>query len=125
MGNTNAENKGLKIYIETEKQFYNCGSSIEGVVFVEANENFKFDALYLRIEGISHMTQESSGASGSKAAQPTAGNIQGLTPSTTWSTSSKSTRTNISPRESTLTLSQSNSLKIYQVLSNLQITTQR
>lgn len=56
MGNTNAENKNLRIYIETEKQFYNSGSSIEGVVFVEALENFKFDALYLRIEGTSHFT---------------------------------------------------------------------
>ena len=51
MGNTNPDNKELKIYIETEKQFYNSGSSIEGVVFVESRDNYKFDALYLRIEG--------------------------------------------------------------------------
>lgn len=51
MGNTNPQNSKLKIFIETEKHFYNSGSSIEGVVFVEALENFKFDALYIRIEG--------------------------------------------------------------------------
>jgi len=39
------------MHIETEKQFYNSGSSIEGVLFIEALTNFHFDALYLRIEG--------------------------------------------------------------------------
>ena len=34
MGNTSPDNKEIKIYIETEKPFYNSGSSIEGVVFV-------------------------------------------------------------------------------------------
>jgi hypothetical protein len=36
MGNANPDSPQLKIHIETEKQFYNSGSSIEGVVFVEA-----------------------------------------------------------------------------------------
>jgi hypothetical protein len=49
MGNTNPQNGKLKMHIETEKQFYNSGSSIEGVVFVEAGDNFKFDALYIRV----------------------------------------------------------------------------
>jgi hypothetical protein len=49
MGNTNHSNSGLKIYIETEKEFYNSGSSIEGVVFIEADKDFNFNALYIRI----------------------------------------------------------------------------
>lgn len=55
MGNTNYQSRQLKIDIETEKQFYNSGSSIEGVVFVEAGQNFNFDALYIRIEGTLYM----------------------------------------------------------------------
>jgi hypothetical protein len=49
MGSANPVNKGLKIFIELEKAFYNCGSSIEGVVFVEAERDFHFNALYIRI----------------------------------------------------------------------------
>ena len=36
MGNTNLQNKNLKMHIETEMQFYNSGSSIQGAVLVEA-----------------------------------------------------------------------------------------
>jgi hypothetical protein len=35
-------------------EYYNSGSSIQGAVFIEALENFRFDALYIRIEGNSH-----------------------------------------------------------------------
>lgn len=35
MGNSSPYSKNLKIHIETEKPFYNAGSSIEGAVFVE------------------------------------------------------------------------------------------
>lgn len=56
------------MHIETEMQFYNSGSSIQGAVLVEALENFRFDALYIRIEGTSIITQESNGANGLKAA---------------------------------------------------------
>ena len=52
MGNSNSRDKNLKIHIETDKAFYNSGSTIEGVVFVQAGNNFSFDALYIRIEGI-------------------------------------------------------------------------
>ncbi len=55
------------MHIETEMQFYNSGSSIQGAVLVEALQNFKFDALYIRIEGKTKATQASSGANGSKA----------------------------------------------------------
>lgn len=49
MGNSYQRNKNLSIYIETAKPFYNSGSSIEGVVFVKAFQNFTFDALYIRV----------------------------------------------------------------------------
>jgi hypothetical protein len=39
------------MHIETEMEYYNSGSSIQGAVFIEALENFRFDALYIRIEG--------------------------------------------------------------------------
>lgn len=51
MGNSSTRDKDLLIYIETEKSFYNSGSNIDGVVFVEAKRNFSFDALYVRVEG--------------------------------------------------------------------------
>lgn len=51
MGNSSYRNPDLLIYIETEKQYYNSGSNIEGVVFVEAKTNFQFDALFIRVEG--------------------------------------------------------------------------
>lgn len=54
MGNSNNTNSKLKTHIETEKLFYNSGSVIEGAVFVHAMDNFQFDALYIRIEGITH-----------------------------------------------------------------------
>ncbi len=104
MGNTNAENKRLKIYIETEKQFYNCGSSIEGVVFVEAADNFKFDALYLRIEGKTNVIQELSGASGSKAARQIVLNMQETILFTLWNTSYKNTMTKSLKKGNTLIL---------------------
>ena len=53
MGNSSSRDSDLTIYIETEKQYYNSGSNIEGVVFVDAKTNFQFNALYLRIEGTS------------------------------------------------------------------------
>lgn len=49
MGNSYKRDKNLSIYIETSKPFYNSGSTIEGVVFVKAFTNFKFDALYIRV----------------------------------------------------------------------------
>jgi hypothetical protein len=49
MGNSHPRNNKLKIYIETEKPFFNSGSTIEGVVFVECQQNFTFDALSIRI----------------------------------------------------------------------------
>lgn len=49
MGNSSNRDKDLTIYIETEKSFYNSGSNIDGVVFVEAKKNFTFDALYIRV----------------------------------------------------------------------------
>jgi len=51
MGNRYSSSKSLKFFIETEKPYYNSGSSIEGTIFVEAKKNFSFDALYIRIEG--------------------------------------------------------------------------
>jgi hypothetical protein len=51
MGNGYNRDKDLKIHIETSKPFYNSGSTIEGVVFVQAYKNFTYDALYIRIEG--------------------------------------------------------------------------
>lgn len=52
MGNSEPEkDPRLSIFIETEKTFYNSGSIIQGVVFVNALQNFSFDALYIRIEG--------------------------------------------------------------------------
>ena len=113
MGNTEPESKELKIYIETEKPFYNSGSSIEGVVFVEALNNFKFDALFLRIEGKSCTTQGRNSVNGTKAAPPIAINSWVATHSTALSTSSKCTRTSTSKRESMLILFPSRSLRIY------------
>jgi hypothetical protein len=55
MGNSSYRSSDLVIYIETEKQYYNSGSNIEGVVFVEAKTNFQFDALYIRVEGCSFL----------------------------------------------------------------------
>lgn len=52
MGNSSTRDKDLLIYIETDKSFYNSGSNIDGVVFIEARRNFAFDALYIRVEGI-------------------------------------------------------------------------
>ena len=49
MGNTEPSNKKLKVYIDREHEFYNSGSVINGTVFVDALENFQFDALYIRI----------------------------------------------------------------------------
>ena len=40
MGNSEPKSSLLRIVIETEKQFFNSGSTIEGVVFVEADVNF-------------------------------------------------------------------------------------
>jgi hypothetical protein len=51
MGNSSTRDTDLLIYIETEKSFYNSGSNIDGVVFVEAKRNFAFDALLVRVEG--------------------------------------------------------------------------
>lgn len=51
MGNSEPLNSKLRVYIETEKPFYNSGSVINGAVFVEAYDNFQFDALYIRVEG--------------------------------------------------------------------------
>ena len=51
MGNSIPVNPKLNIHIETEKPFYNSGSNIEGVVFVDAKDDFDFDALYIRVEG--------------------------------------------------------------------------
>ncbi len=42
-------NKNLLIHIDLEKTFFNSGSSMEGVVFVEVKKAFDFDALYLRV----------------------------------------------------------------------------
>ena len=49
MGNSYHRDPDLKVHIETSKPFYNSGSTIEGVVFVQALKNFTFDALYIRI----------------------------------------------------------------------------
>lgn len=49
MGNSTSNNHHLRIYIETDKTFYNSGSVVRGAVFVEADEDFQFDALLLRI----------------------------------------------------------------------------
>ena len=84
MGNTNYESKNLRIYIETEKQFYNSGSSIEGVVLVEARDNFRFDALYLRIEGTLIMIKVVNSASGSRVVLPIATNSQAAMTSILW-----------------------------------------
>ena len=51
MGNTENKNSKLKIYIETEKNYYNSGSIIKGVVFVDARDNFQYNALFIRVEG--------------------------------------------------------------------------
>jgi uncharacterized protein YfaS (alpha-2-macroglobulin family) len=50
MGNNYlTSNKDLNIFIETERPYYNSGSSIEGAVIVHAKKNFTFDALLIRI----------------------------------------------------------------------------
>lgn len=49
MGNSEPSNSKLNTYIETEKPFYNSGSFIQGTVFVEAKDNFQFDALFIRV----------------------------------------------------------------------------
>jgi hypothetical protein len=125
MGNTNPDSKALKIYIETEKQFYNSGSSIEGVVFIEAAENFRFDALYLRIEGTHEVMKERNGASGSRGALPTGASSQAATLSIVWSICWKSTRTRISKKGSMPIPFLLNSLKIYRALSSHPTTTPR
>jgi hypothetical protein len=53
MGNTFGYHKNLNVFIETERPYYNSGSSIEGTIFVEVKNNCTFNALYLRIEGTS------------------------------------------------------------------------
>lgn len=73
MGNTDPSNSKLKVHIDTENDFYNSGSVINGTVFVNALDNFQFDALYIRVEGTSILTQEISTASGSKALPRTGG----------------------------------------------------
>jgi hypothetical protein len=75
MGNSSTRDKDLLIYIETEKSFYNSGSNIDGVVFVEAKRNFSFDALYVRVEGNCQEIQGMNGANGSRAAPKTGKNI--------------------------------------------------
>ena len=40
MGNSNPNDPKLRIFIETDKTFYNSGSIIRGVVFVDADNNF-------------------------------------------------------------------------------------
>lgn len=66
MGNTDPSNSKLKVFIDTDHDFYNSGSVINGTVFVDATDNFLFDALYIRIEGTSIFTQARSIANGSK-----------------------------------------------------------
>ena len=56
------------MHIETEMEYYNSGSSIQGAVFIEALENFRFDALYIRIEGNIYDMSEMNGVNGSRAA---------------------------------------------------------
>ena len=68
MGNSSTRDSDLTIYIETEKPYYNSGSFIEGVVFVEAKKHFAFDALYIRVEGKTIVMQAMSGRNGSRAA---------------------------------------------------------
>lgn len=51
MGNSNPTDSKLRIFIETDKTFYNSGSTVKGVVFIDADDDFLFDALYIRIEG--------------------------------------------------------------------------
>lgn len=75
MGNSSSRDKNLIIYIETDKTFYNSGSNIDGVVFVEAITNFTFDALYIRVEGIMQIIKVINGVNGMKGAQKIVLNI--------------------------------------------------
>lgn len=53
MGNTEIKNNGFcDIYIETEFPFYNSGSVVRGVVFLNTAQQLYNQSLYLRIEGI-------------------------------------------------------------------------
>ena len=76
MGNSNPANPKLNLHIETEKPFYNSGSVVEGVVFVDAKDVFHFDALYIRVEGIYSFIQVISIANGLKEVQRIEENIQ-------------------------------------------------
>jgi hypothetical protein len=49
---------------------------IQGAVFVEARDNFSFDALFIRVEGISIMIQVMNFASGLREAPKTEGSSQ-------------------------------------------------
>jgi hypothetical protein len=92
MGNSEPKNSNLRIHLETDKPFYNSGSTIVGAIYVHANEQFYFDALLIRVEGTIHPTQATSSANGSRAAQRTAGNMLATNVSTPNNTSSTSTR---------------------------------
>lgn len=51
MGNSEPSNSKLKVYVETDKIFYNSGDIIQGAIFIDADDNFDFHALLLRFEG--------------------------------------------------------------------------
>ena len=52
MGNTATTNNAFcEMYIETEFPFYNSGSVVRGVVFLNTTQQLINQALYLRIEG--------------------------------------------------------------------------
>lgn len=119
MGNSSNRDHDLVIYIETEKNFYNSGSNIEGVVFVQAKKNFAFDALYLRVEGIIIFMQVINGASGSKAVPKIVKDTQEVKIFTQLNTNSKSTRKRVYKLEIMPILFHSNSPKISQARFSL------
>lgn len=49
MGNSDPSTGNIRIHIDTDSDFYNSGSTIEGAVFIDIHGNFHFDALYIRI----------------------------------------------------------------------------
>jgi hypothetical protein len=116
MGNSSNRDKDLTIYIETEKSFYNSGSNIDGVVFVEAKKNFAFDALYIRVEGTPALTQETNGANGSREALKIGRSILAVRISMRLSICSKNTIKVIFRREAMLTPSQLSYPKISRAL---------
>lgn len=52
MGNTAPTNNGIcEMFIQTEFPFYNSGSIVRGVVFLNTRQQLCNQSLYLRIEG--------------------------------------------------------------------------